>query len=51
MLEKHANFNTVDCYGETALHLAAVQGFIDIVKLLLERAEIDINIENTLACC
>lgn len=38
---------SVDCYGETALHLAVAQESLPMVKYLLENTPIDVNTLNT----
>lgn len=47
LIERGADENSIDCYGETSLHIAVVNGFKDIVKFLLEETRIDINAANT----
>lgn len=47
LVQHGADEHSIDCYGETSLHLAVVNGFQDIVKFLLEETRIDINAANT----
>ena len=37
VLDKGADVNAADFFGTTALHVAAQQGAIDVIQLLLER--------------
>ena len=43
---KNFNVNLVDFGGNTALHLASANGFIEIVKYLVNELHCDINIKN-----
>ena len=46
--EKSYHFsNNSQIHAKTALHLAAEMGDLEIIKLLLEKKEIDINIEDS----
>ena len=42
LLDRGADVNIADEYGETALHWAAIHGHLDIVKMLIEHGA-DIN--------
>lgn len=47
LLQKSANVNISDAFGNTPLHSAAAQGFDDIVEALLENAkDIDLDAKN-----
>ena len=44
--KKDFNVNLVDFGGNTALHLASANGFIDVVKYLVNELHCDINAKN-----
>lgn len=46
LLDKGADVNIADIRGSTPLHRAASKGVISIVKLLVERNDIQINIKD-----
>ena len=43
---KDFNVNLVDFGGNTALHLASANGFIEVVKYLVNELHCDINVKN-----
>lgn len=42
-----ANIKSSDCYGDTALHIAAVHNHYSIVEFILKFSNLDINTKNT----
>ncbi len=47
LIEKGADINTIDCLGNTALHLAVQKSNnTEMVKYLIEQAKLDVNAIN-----
>lgn len=47
LLQKGADVNSVDCYGESILHLVVSQEFHELVQIILSKTKIDVNLINT----